>query len=147
MDNKIPVIKRSVTKDQAQYLKNTLEGDIIKARRKMFSYFLEKVIQRHFEPGNQGRYKYKDVSPEYKKWKLTHGKGNVLLVLSGKLKKLAKEGKITDKTIVWDFPSYGLYQLNIRPFLTPSPDEKKELELVFRKELNKIRKKRVKELH
>jgi hypothetical protein len=127
----------------------TLRGDLLKAKAQMMVYYLEEIIQEHFNyPNPNFKYKYKPNTSKYEMWKKKyHPESLYQLVLSGRLRNAVLNGKIDKVTgkIVFNLPEYGLYQLKAkRNFIDPSAYDLIDMQNRLRRNLFFIRSERSK---
>lgn len=127
----------------------TLKGDLLKAKVQTMIYYLEEMIQEHFNYRSPNiKYKYKPNKMTYEMWKAKyHPEAMYQLVLSGRLMEAVLSGKVDRLTgkIVFNLPEYGLYQLQAgRNFLDPNDYDKIILQDKLRQNLFFIRSQRAK---
>lgn len=137
-----------VTPLQAEEIKKSLIIDKAWARRRTNDYYIRYILVKHFSRGNLEAYQYQDVTKKYKQWKIKNGYGDVLLVLTGALKKAVLQGRVRgvnqySEKLVFDIPEYGLYQLKVRPFLDPSQKDLDALSKYFKRVLKARRRETV----
>ena len=121
------IFRASVDIDVALSLTNskTLKGDLLKAKAQAMVFYLEEMIQEHFNyPSPNVKYNYKPNKLTYEIWKRkTHPNALYQLVLSGRLRNAVLNGKVDsrDGSIRFNLPEHGLYQLKAgRNFLDPN---------------------------
>jgi hypothetical protein len=130
----------------ATYQSGNLKKDILEAKINTLVMYVNRLIKKHFKSKNPNvAYGYKPNSVEYEMWKLKHYGSLPQLVLSGELASAVQNGRVLKNgKISFDLPKYGLYQLQDgRDFLSPNAKDLKEMEAYFKKELVRIRKKRI----
>lgn len=134
-------MKKYVTVEQATINLKAVNAYQSKARKLALSFFIHKLLIKHFQIGNTLRYGYKPNTSKYNAWKLKKYGNLPQLVVDGTLKKaVLNNSKVTDKgTVIFNVPEYGEIQIELgRDFTKPSYDERVAIKKVFIEEVKKF---------
>lgn len=139
------MIKAQVTLKQLEAIIKplTYHGEL--SWKETLEYWCEKIIIRHFEPGNEEAYGYPKLDPKYLKRKQKKWGNQPMLVASGLLREsvtsMYKVYKIKGKfRVVLNVPGYGKYVKEIRDYTLINKRDKKDLLRYWRTNMTKRRK-------
>jgi hypothetical protein len=123
------------------------EDDCIQARKDALQYYFDKIIIRHFLPGNQQAYNWDALDPAYQAWKFRHFGPQPMEVLTGALRDATITGRavIQGKEVVAKLrlPGYASYQIaGGRDILAPNDKDEADVLAYFNKRLGEIRNKK-----
>lgn len=147
------MIRREISLASIQKVLKTLPGHQEESIYDMLEHYIKKVMERHFQFGNNEKYGYPRPNPIYAKRKLKTYGLQPTLVASGKLKervlvnyKIFKNRR-NKWSIKFSIPSYGQYLIQKGfDFRNPSLLEEDELKIVYKEKLLERRLKMAKTL-
>jgi hypothetical protein len=113
--------------------------------KEMLEYWCEKIVIRHFQFGNETRYGYPPLSPEYARRKIKKHGLQPQLVATGYLKDMVttlyKVYHIGGKyRVVFKIPQYGKYVTEVRDFTIVNNRDKKDMLKFFNRDFANRRK-------
>lgn len=126
------MIRAQVTLPQLQKILARLPGHSEQATKDMLDYWMQKIIVRHFQFGNDTAYGYAPLDPKYLERKRKMFGRQPMLVASGELKDAVtsryKIYKIAGKfRIILNIPEYGRYVRSIRDFTIINQRDRKDM--------------------
>jgi hypothetical protein len=138
------MIRKQVTLGQLQAILERLPIHKEESVKEMLEYYMEKIIIRHFQFGNDTSYGYPKLDPKYLKRKQKKWGHQPMLVASGTLREsvtsMYKIYYIRNKfRIVLKIPNYGKFVKEIRDFTQPNRRDLKDLMRYWKKDLIKRR--------
>ena len=136
------LIQAQIAPEKASIIVKTIGRDFLNAKNFAMEWYVKMLIMRHFAFGNNVRYGYPPLTPRYAAWKKKYFGTKPMLVLTGKLAQAVSEARVDKRnaSIKIDIPEYGIYQLDVRDFITPNLFDELEIRKVFNRELNRLRK-------
>ena len=138
------LIRKQVTFSQLNKILETLPIHMEESNEEMLHYYMQKIMQRHFEFGNETAYGYPKLDPKYLERKRKKWGNQPMLVASGLLREsvtsLYKIYKIRGKfRIVLKVPGYAKYVAIIRDFTIINNRDQKDILKFWKKDLSKRR--------
>lgn len=144
-------IRKQVTLKQLNKIFEKLPGHMNLSMFDALDYYMQKIMVRHFQFGNEAAYGFKKLNPVYAERKRKKFGNKPMLVASGTLKDNVlsryKIYKIAEKfRIVLNMPTYGRYVQEIRDFTIVNQRDRKDMMHFWKKSLVERRKRFVSSL-
>ena len=142
------MIRAQVSLGQLRKIVESLPLHTEESWKETLEYWMEKIIIRHFESGNETAYNYPKLDPKYLERKRKIWGNQPMLVASGVLREsvtsMYKIYKIKNKfRIIMNVPGYGKYVKQIRDYTIINKRDKQDLMRFWRKDMTKRRRKYV----
>lgn len=139
------MIRQQVTLGQLQAILARIPYHQEKSVKEMLEYYMQKIIIRHFQFGNETAYNYPALNPKYLERKRKKFGNQPMLVASGVLKESVtsqyKIYRIRGKfRIILKVPGYGKFVKELRDYTIINSRDRKDLLRYYNKTFNKIRK-------
>lgn len=125
-----------------------LPSDRIRAKKYAMDWWIAKHLIERFQEGNQARFRYPPLSPEYERWKMKKFGNKPLNVLYGLLLRASTNAQVTELKnglkIIWGVPDYAKYMIDMgRDWRKMDDLDYKRLRMKEYNELVKIRKAKI----
>ena len=139
------MIRKQVSLSQVKKILDPLGYHMEMSWGQTLKYWVEKIIIRHFEPGNDKFYDYPALDPKYLARKQKKYGNQPMLVASGVLREsvisMYKIYKIKGKfRVILNVPKYGKYVATIRDYTLINKRDKNDLMRYWKTDLTKRRK-------